>query len=621
MPMPCPGGRCWLAPAILVVIPMCASAAAVSPFDPGWASATHLTSPKTIYVYTWPQSVQAGDTLSIYVSSISPTVKIRFQRIAANDTYVVDASGQDHPGVPAGVQTVDAGGSATHGVWADGCGWQPTFRAVIPASWPSGPYYVAVSPENGESALNTQFATFTVRSRTNVSPVAVVLGSSTWYAYLGWGGRSLYDSPYWDRTFISSMRRPAERNSGRGNFYTRDFPWVRFFAHNDITPDYLTMEDIQRFGHSILDGHREVVFVGHSEYWSNEQRDAVEWYIAHGGNVFFACGNICWWRVEYSADLSQMICYRGDNVCDADGGTRGIPPGQQYLATAYQAFPPHPSTYMWREAPANRGAYSMTGVDFFDAQIAATDIDGHGTPSDWSIRTPGSWVFAGTSAALGTRLHTRYLPGDEVDGVLLDWAGPADAPGSTPVVRTDAFARGTPASFRVLATAEAAQFSHLYAVTPRWAVMGTYQRPGEGMVVTWPEQLLGYEVWDPADDGEQCVLAAQIARNIVLGLSGANGATSVPAGADQIEAEVRPNPSSAALGDDVELSLRVTHAQRYALDLFSTTGARVARQEGSVEAGPSTVAWRFPRALPAGMYLWRLATAEGSASGKIVRVR
>ncbi len=592
----------------------------VSPLDSTWAANTHISMAHTIYGYVWPPSVTTGDTLSIQLCTVSPTVEIRFMKVGATNTYVFDATGANHVGVPAGVQLVSDDQGTNTGVWSTGCGWTPNLRVVVPPSWRSGEYYVEVWPQNGEPSYNRQWLPFVVRNTVPLAPILLIPSTSTDYAYQGWGGKSTYDKPYWDRTNVAALDRPADTNDGRGQFAQFDLGWVSFLDWAHVAVDMATMEDLQVRGVALLRGYREVIFSGHSEYWSDAQRAAVQAYVAGGGNVFFGTGNTCGMRSEYSANMRQFICYKGDNVTNADGGTRNIPPGQQYLYGPLGPHPLHPSTYDWRLPPASIGSYALTGLDWWDAISAATNIDGHGTPADWTVRDPRHWAFAGTGLARGARLGAQNLPGDEVDGFLLTWLGnPYDSTG-VPLISPDAYSRGTPLSYAIAATAEANPFGVPHLSSPLWAIMGGFHEPGQGEVFAMPWRHLGADLWTvTAGVPQGNATIRQIVLNVIQHLLTVPGAGVGAPASEGVRLTARPVPDPARAGaSGGGLQITLPRAARASLEVFTLDGERVQRLDLDLPAGESRLPWAFERARPAGVYFWRASAGGETVSGKVV---
>jgi hypothetical protein len=613
--------------ACLLCFFICSTARAtvmVNPHTPEWADMTHNDSPHSIYVYVWPQSVVPGDTLDIFISSISPTVEVRFMKAGAADTYVYDQTGSHHTNVPAGVQLVPSGGGTNDGLWSTGCGWQPNLRIEVPQTWDSAPYYVEVWPENGEPGANRQYALFVVRAPSPGSKVCMVLSSSTWWAYEWWGGKSLYDTQDWDRTNVASMQRPCVANSGKGVFVFYDLPWVRFLDESGVDVDYITMEDIEAGGLNLIAAYNELVFVGHSEYWSEAQRDAVEAFIAGGGNVFFASGNMCFWRTEYSTDMKQLICYKGDNITDADGGSRGIQEGEQHSYQPTGPHPLHPGTYLWREAPADRPSYSLTGAEFGQAILGAEDIDGEGTPGDWTVREASHWAFEGTGLANGDKLDAHYLGKDEVDGLPISWQGDPYGADGVPIIQQEAYDQGLPQSFHILATCEANDWNFSHYESPKWGIMGYYQRPGEGYVLTFAQRKAGCELDSPiygANMNYQRIVLNVIRHldhTVASGIKTAGRARNV---------KLFPNPLPAGSGRPASFSFYLDRPSAVSIEIFDASGRRVRRlvcNEWFLQGG-QTIPWDARndagKMVPSGVYFYRFETGFYTEAGKIAVVR
>jgi len=62
---------------------------------------------------------------------------------------------------------------------------------------------------------------------------------------------------------------------------------------------------------SLLQDYRLLLSVGHDEYWTEEARDAVEDFVADGGNLTLFGANLCWWRIHLVDDGTAMVCHQG----------------------------------------------------------------------------------------------------------------------------------------------------------------------------------------------------------------------------------------------------------------------------------------------------------------------
>ena len=53
-----------------------------------------------------------------------------------------------------------------------------------------------------------------------------------------------------------------------------------------------------------------MIIIGHSEYWTRNARLNFDRFIDAGKHALVLSGNTAWWQVRYSADKTQMICYK-----------------------------------------------------------------------------------------------------------------------------------------------------------------------------------------------------------------------------------------------------------------------------------------------------------------------
>jgi hypothetical protein len=324
--------------------------------------------------------------------------------------------------------------------YAYGCDWDTDLMVEIPADWPSGMYRVRVlTPDHDEEG----FATFALREAVpgSTAQILALYSDTTDQAYNSWGGKSLYESGSSDG--VRSPRVSFERPNvlGRGMGYLgaerhRGFLEWSEDRHLDIA--YCTATDLHRMP-ELLSAYTILLTFGHNEYWSLEERVAVENWLADGGNAVLLAGNECWWRVAFEdSAATRMLCTK------VDGET----------------------TSRWNQAPNLWPANSLGGAN--SGLPAAPGAFLVGYDDEWTVTDPDHPIVRG----LPTTFHTSQILDDEVDGLTLD-------AGATRPAAED-FAWGTPADTRILARARARAFgvSGLYA----WATMSAFTTPGGGKV-------------------------------------------------------------------------------------------------------------------------------------------
>ena len=436
---------------------------------------------------------------------------------------------------------------------ANGCDWDVTFTVPVGADWRSGCYEVAFVPDDGSSPGQTVFALRAPIGRR--APLLVVLSTTTYAAYNNWGGPNLYeggievsfDRP-WIRGFVSRPDDAHGRHATVGNqpdpnndrlfaylerhglsqravesgFATWEHPFVRWAERTGIEFDVAQSTDLE-LAPDCLEGYRGYVSVGHDEYWSWEMRDAVEGFIAAGGNAAFFSGNTCFWQVRLSADGRTMLSHK-----------YGGPWFDPLIGTADERR----MTGMWSDPLIGRPENHLTGVSFSRGGYARF---GHAAPrgsGGYTVWRPEHWALDGTDLRYGDVLGAdAVVVGYEADGCDLTLRdGRPEATGID----------GTPEGFEVVATSPAHLWSsgpggvelparedhdptlpadleyvamrlfgdwephNTARITNGHAVMGTYVSPGGGQVFTCGCTDWSYGLGDAPDP-----VVARITANVL----------------------------------------------------------------------------------------------------------
>ena len=86
---------------------------------------------------------------------------------------------------------------------------------------------------------------------------------------------------------LSSYSRPG---GGLGTFPNWDLPFLAWLAREGIHVDMYSQHDVAAEP-GLLSTYRLLLRVGHDEYWSAPELQAVRAFVAAGGNVAFFSGN------------------------------------------------------------------------------------------------------------------------------------------------------------------------------------------------------------------------------------------------------------------------------------------------------------------------------------------
>jgi hypothetical protein len=288
------------------------------------------------------------------------------------------------------------------------CNWRRTFQLKIPFDWVSGYYLIRLHERSSDTHT---YAIFVVRDDDSPAPIAVQASTNTWQAYNIWGDASLYGSFGADRQYVGKTRRayrvsydrpydPMINNKpgyGAGEFFRWEYNFVRWAERQGYDMTYLTNVDVHLRGDRLL-RRRLFVSVGHDEYWTKQQRDAVEGARDAGVNIAFLSGNEAYWqsRLDPSAAGASsrvLTCYK-DASLDPLARER-----------------PTETTVLFADPPVNRPQSMLSGLGY-----------GSNTQPDYIAWRPVStdeWIFAGTG----------IKPGDAFPGIVgyeYDHMAPAD---------------------------------------------------------------------------------------------------------------------------------------------------------------------------------------------------
>ena len=121
----------------------------------------------------------------------------------------------------------------------------------------------------------------------------------------------------WRRAYKASYNRPLIARGYRAiNMpLATEMPLIRFLESNGYSVSYSTSVDSARRGAEIME-HKLFISVGHDEYWSKLQRDAITRARDVGGvSLAFMSGNEAYWKVRWE---SSTVVDDADAAAAAD---------------------------------------------------------------------------------------------------------------------------------------------------------------------------------------------------------------------------------------------------------------------------------------------------------------
>jgi hypothetical protein len=205
---------------------------------------------------------------------------------------------------------------------------------------------------------------------------------------------------------------PYDTRSTRQQFAHWDAKFIRWLRNEGIACDFYTDLDLHSATALDLTRYRCMLSVGHHEYWSEEMRAHVAYFVTQGGNVAVFSGNTCYRPVRFiGAEPGQLSEMRklADNwdvlkeQIDLDPRVSGNE--SHLIGLTYKHGGGHWGTWSrWRRrwVKCERQAIGFT------------------------VKRPDHWVFAGTQLQQGESFGAEdRLVGYEADGIPPDW--PDDA--------------------------------------------------------------------------------------------------------------------------------------------------------------------------------------------------
>ncbi|AKU90268.1 N,N-dimethylformamidase beta subunit family domain-containing protein [Vulgatibacter incomptus] len=278
------------------------------------------------------------------------------------------------------------------------CKWTPTFELTIPADAVSGLYALKAVRDDGY----TRFVPLVV---VDDRPADLLLQANvtTYQAYNAWGGTSLYV----DRTGKLPLRkatqvsfdRPYDGDYGGGQMFRYEAQMVKLLEHWDYDVTYTTNVDVAWGGWPVLYGRGALLDAGHDEYWSVEERDAVEKARDAGVHLLFFGANTAYWKIRFENWASErnprtFSCYKGGTKTDPVQGAQ--------------------LTGRYRDPPIDRPENALLGVMYESWSIRS---------SPWVVADDSSFLYTGTGLRRGDTI--RNIVGYEYDRLIDNGATPA----------------------------------------------------------------------------------------------------------------------------------------------------------------------------------------------------
>ena len=356
---------------------------------------TNFAAAGEIQAYAGQTSVNAGETLDLYVSTKQARTTYRIDvyrmgwyggagaRLVSSATSLV--------GTAQGYYTESTGltgSSARHYDQSSGLldvNWTPSHRLHVPPDWISGVYLALLTDAAGKQT----YVPFVVRQDFRSSDFLYKAAFNTYQAYNAWGGKSLYaDNSTGTKTIGGtpgavkvSFNRPYDSDYGSGEFLRYEYNLVRWIERMGYDVTYVVDNDVAS-NPDLMVGHRAFISPGHDEYWTAPERRNVEKARDRGVHLAFISGDAVYWQARYEPSAAgiqnrTVVVYRGK----AD--------------PMYTSDPTH-ATVRWCDPPLDRPQHMLTGTVYAGQTEPFTQ--------DWIVHDTSSWLFDGTDLKPGDRV-------------------------------------------------------------------------------------------------------------------------------------------------------------------------------------------------------------------------
>lgn len=404
---------------------------------------TASSSTPTVEGYASHTSVNRGETIQFFVSSAAPSYRMDIYRMG----WYGGAGGRlMHSASLQGVKQPTPQPDPVTGLVE--CNWVESYRLTIPQTadktdWATGIYLAKLTPSSGTQS----YMIFVVRDDTSRSTYLHQTTPTTWQAYNGWGGRSLYaftsegnaqarkvsfNRPYaqdmsadYTRFWPEKWFLPYQGNwPGAGFFLNWEIYFIRFIEREGYDVSYVSNLDLHTNGSQLLN-HRALLIAGHDEYWSYQMKSAAHAAQAQGVHFGFFAANEAYWQVRFEPSATgqpnrTMVGYKEAAQSQDPLALDRDSSNDKYITTRFRDLKPVFGVNDSVAQPENGLVGVMYHGDPFDGDIVVSDAS--------------SWVYSGSGVSNGTGF--TGLLGYETDTIASNGYSPpqlrkiADSPDS-----------------------------------------------------------------------------------------------------------------------------------------------------------------------------------------------
>lgn len=338
----------------------------------------------TIAGFTDKTSYNPGDTVNFKVNSTGNPFRVEIYRLGFYgwETFGARNVLGNQSGYITGTPSSQSAPSFDSTLGSTSCAWTTNASWTVPDDACSGVYYVLFRRTDNTAHVSSTH--FVVKGDVT-SKITYVIPDCTYQAYNKWGaitdngttwtGKNLYSDgtdvtpdPA-NRAYAVSFDRPYSTHKTNANTYLFDaeFPIIIFTEAQGFDLTYISDIDLEN-NVDALDGAKAVIPIGHHEYISTNQYDALANTTC---NMLWFSSNVALWRTRFDAgDTGKrtIICYKDSLTTDVTAGHTG------------SGHDPVSYTGTWRDTRSNpdiRREDELTGQMF---KVSAPVNDNYSVP-------------------------------------------------------------------------------------------------------------------------------------------------------------------------------------------------------------------------------------------------
>jgi hypothetical protein len=188
------------------------------------------------------------------------------------------------------------------------------WKFKVTAQTPPGQYLFRLDADRRK----TSFVPLVIRDQKSKSAITFISSVLTWQAYNQWGGSSLYKGPDAKRetkALSVTFNRPYD-GDGAGQLRYMEFPALYLAERAGHEVNYITDLDLDS-DPTALRNTKSIVVGGHSEYWTERMRGAIDTSVERGINFVALGGNTAYNKITYdpkTRTMSNIVMWRDPSV-------------------------------------------------------------------------------------------------------------------------------------------------------------------------------------------------------------------------------------------------------------------------------------------------------------------